>query len=468
MRYLLLSAIIFVAMVVTSCRTEHLSYGQNPVISAIFTPDPAPYVHGNKVYLFADHDEDDASNFFKMKDWVLFSSEDMVNWTYLGTPLTLDTFGWARKGDHAWAAQALQYQGKWYWYVCCHTADGKDALGVAMADNPQGPWHDPIGKPLAVGFSFIDPTVFVDDDGTPYLFWGNKGFWYGELNRDMVSFKDGYKQVPGYTDPQAFGPLQSKMDWSIGKNRDMTQYEEGPWVTKRKGLYYVVYPAGGVPEYMAYSTAPTINGPWTFRGRIMDEAKNSFTIHGGNIRFRGHDYMFYHNGLLPRGGGFHRSTAIEEFKFNKDGSIPFIPFTKEGAKPLGTVNPHRRVEAETMAYSNGVSLDRNDGTEHCVTSIHNGDWIKLYNVNFGKHKARKLTLGIRNFKHSGTIAFCLDNIDAVPFATVTLQDSNTTQIITELHNSIHGVHDVYIRFIADTGSELFDFDWWQISANNNF
>lgn len=73
----------------------------------------------------------------------------------------------------------------------------------------------------------------------------------------------------------------------------MTQYEEGPWVTKRNGIYYAVYPAGGVPEYMAYSTAPSVHGPWTFKGRIMNEAENSFTIHGGNIHFKGHDYMFY-------------------------------------------------------------------------------------------------------------------------------------------------------------------------------
>lgn len=259
---------------------------QNPVISAIYTPDPAPYVHGDKVYLFVDHDEDDAT-YFLMKDWLVFSSEDMVNWQYLGAQVNTATFKWAKQGDRAWAAQAVEHKGKWYWYLCCNTDDGKDALCVAVADSPTGPWRDAIGGPLATGFGFIDPTVFIDDDGKPYLFWGNKGFWYGELNDDMISFKNGYKEVPGYTDPKSFGTLQSKMDWSIGKEREMTQYEEGPWVTKRNGIYYAVYPAGGVPEYMAYSTAPSVHGPWTFKGRIMNEAENSFTIHGGNIHFKG-------------------------------------------------------------------------------------------------------------------------------------------------------------------------------------
>ena len=67
------------------------AYAQNPAISAIYTPDPAPYVHDDKVYLFVDHDEDDAL-YFKMKDWIVFESSDMVNWTYLGAQVSTATF----------------------------------------------------------------------------------------------------------------------------------------------------------------------------------------------------------------------------------------------------------------------------------------------------------------------------------------------------------------------------------------
>lgn len=432
---------------------------QNPAISAIYTPDPAPYVHGDKVYLFVDHDEDDAM-YFLMKDWLVFSTEDMVNWTYLGAQVNTATFKWAKQGDRAWAAQAVEYKGKWYWYLCCNTADGKDALAVAVADRPEGPWRDAIGGPLATGFGFIDPTIFIEDDGTPYLFWGNKGFWYGQLNEDMISFKDGYKEVPGYTDPKSFGDLQSKTDWSIGRERMMTQYEEGPWVTKRNGTYYAVYPAGGVPEYMAYSTAPSIHGPWTFKGRIMDEAQNSFTIHGGNITFKGHDYMFYHNGALPNGGGFRRATAIEEFKFNADGTIPFIPFTKEGVKPVGTLNPYQRVEAETMSSSWGVKLDRQAGAEHRVTSIHNGDWIKVRNVDFGNVSPKTFIAKVLNIKHSGTIELYKDALDGRPFARLKV-NTDYTSLSAPIFNGPTGTHDVYILFRGGD-DELYDFDWWQI------
>lgn len=73
---------------------------QNPIIQTSFTPDPAPYVHNDTVYLFVDHDEDDAL-YFKMKDWMLYSTTDMVNWTYRGTPMSTATFQWAKQGDNA-------------------------------------------------------------------------------------------------------------------------------------------------------------------------------------------------------------------------------------------------------------------------------------------------------------------------------------------------------------------------------
>lgn len=93
------------------------AYASDPLVVTSFTPDPAPYVHGDTVYLFTGHDEDDAL-YFKMKDWQLFSTTDMLNWTYRGTPISTATFAWAEQGDNAWAAQAIERDGRWYWYIC--------------------------------------------------------------------------------------------------------------------------------------------------------------------------------------------------------------------------------------------------------------------------------------------------------------------------------------------------------------
>lgn len=446
-------------------------FAQNPIISNMFTPDPAPFVYGDKVYLFVDHDEEN-STYFHMKDWMLYSTDDMVNWTYLGTMITTETFAWAKHGDRAWASQGVERNGKWYWYVCCNTRTGGDALAVAVADDPQGPWIDAIGKPLAEGFGFIDPTVFIDDDGRAYLFWGNKGLWYGELNDDMVSFKNGYQEVPGYHDPECFGELQMKENWANGGKKElMTQYEEGPWLMKRNGTYILSYPAGGVPEHMAYSTAPTINGPWTYRGKIMDLADNSFTIHGGNITFKGRDFMFYHNGALPGGGGFCRSACVEEFKWNADGSFPFIPQTKEGiVTPVKNLDPYKRVEAETQAEARGLKVDRNPGKDHFVTSIHDGDWMRVRSVDFKECGQKAVVVVVGEQKGKGTIEFYTDNMEGKPFCTVPVNRDNagfpTAAFTYLIDTDVKGVHDVYIVFRCES-AEPFTFDWWQFNAHAN-
>lgn len=436
-----------------------VSFAQNPAITTSYTPDPAPFSYGDRLYVFTGHDEDDAT-YFKMNDWQVFYTEDMVNWTYAGTPVSTETFKWAYHGDRAWASQAIERNGRWYWYVCLNDAEKRDVLAVAVADDPQGPYVDAIGGPLATGWSFIDPSVFVDDDGRAYLFWGNKGLWYGELNDDMISFKDGYKEVPGFHDPACFGPESMKMNWAKGKEEMMVGFEEGPWVSKRGDLYYISYPSGGVPEHMAYSTAPSIDGPWTYRGRIMDEAENSFTIHGGQVGFKGRNYMFYHNGALPDGGGFHRSTCVEEFTYGEDGSIPFIPFTKHGPAPVGTIDPYERVEAETMSSSWGVKTDRLAGKEHYVTRIHNGDWIKVREADFGTEAPRHLSLEVLNFKNPGNIEFYTDSVGGTPFASVAVTSARSMTI--ELNVPVTGKHDVYILFRGGD-EQLFDFDWWQVT-----
>lgn len=439
---------------------------QNPVVQTSFTPDPAPVVVGDTLYLFTDHDEDDAQ-YFRMKDWQLYSTTDMINWTYRGTPLATETFKWAKQGDNAWAAQAIERNGKWYWYVAAEdTVDHLHGVGVAVADRPEGPYVDPIGKPLVPGdWGYIDPSVFIDDDDQAWLIWGNNGCWYAPLNPDMVSLAGPIKEVPGLNDPDAFGPLRKKMDYATNTEMMKTKYEEGPWLTKRNGIYYLAYAAGGVPEHMAYSTAENINGPWKFGGRIMDEAENSFTIHGGNVEFKGHNYMFYHNGGLPNGGGFRRSTCIEEFEFNPDGTIPFIPQTKEGVKPIGTLNPYQRVEAETMANSYGLKTDRTQGVNHYITSVHNGDWLKLRNVDLGSDTPKSVTATSRGGSDGATIQFRLDSLGGpiiaeLPLANGSDWQTSQIEITPDPNTNLTGIHDIYLLF-RGPDTQLPDLDHWQ-------
>ena len=304
---------------------------QQRVTARSYTPDPAPVVSGKTLYVFTGHDMDTAT-YFRMPDWQLFSTRDMKHWKDHGIVMSTATFKWARQGDNAWASQAIERNGKWYWYVAAEdTSCGLHGIGVAVADRPEGPWIDPLGKPLIPGgWGYIDPSVFIDDDGQAYLFWGNNGCWYAKLNKDMISIDKSFadhgicdmRQM--LDDESQFGPRVMKMDYQLHKKVMKTGFEEAPWIYKIGDTYFLEYAAGGVPEHWAYSTAKSIHGPWTYQGRITDEAPGSFTIHGGTIDFKGKSYLFYHDGLPSGGNGFRRSTAILPFKRMKDDRIPKI------------------------------------------------------------------------------------------------------------------------------------------------
>jgi len=171
--------------------------------------------------------------------------------------------------------------------------------------------------------------------------------------------------------------------------------------------------------------------------------------------------MFYHYGLLPNGGGFRRSTSIEEFNWNGD-KIPFIPFTKEGVtKPLRNFDPYQKVSAPTMAESYGLKTDRNAGKDnHYLTSINNGDWLKVRSVDFGNNVPSAVTVEVSDAQRNGTVEFYLDNLEGRPIAKIEIAPDSKGQLKSQVKGKAAGVHDLLILFRGDDG-ELFNFKSWQ-------
>lgn len=426
---------------------------QNPIIQTIYTADPAPLVHNDTVWLYTGHDED-SSTWFTMKDWRCYSTTDMVNWTDHGSPLSLKTFSWAVKD--AWAGQCIFRNGKFYWYVPMNAKGQGMSIGVAVSDRTTGPFVDAIGKPLVhSGNGDIDPTVFIDDDGQAYLYWGNPYLKYVRLNQDMVSYSGDVVTVP--LNKEGFNVRYKDAD------KRPSAYEEGPWLYKRNSLYYLLYPAGGVPEHIAYSTSQSPTGPWQYRDTIMRviQKGGAFTNHPGLIDYKGRSYFFYHNGALPGGGGFTRSVAVEEFTYNDDGSIPRINNTVEGVNPVQNLNPFVQQQAETIAWANGIetALDSINGVY--VTDIDNGDYIKVRSVDF-KKGAKSFEANIASTS-GGTLEIRLDDPAGELIATCLIKSTGgmqnwTTQ--TFKTRSIKGVHDVFFVFKGN-GDNLFNFNWWK-------
>jgi hypothetical protein len=294
------------------CSSLHAA---NPVITNVFTADPAAFVYQGKVYLYTGHDEaPDSNHGYRMKDWLCFSSTNMVDWESQGSPLSVTNFSWA-KAD-AWAGQVIERSGKFYWYVAIEhgTIHGK-AIGVAVSDSPTGPFKDARGSALVsndmttaakISWDDIDPTVWIDDDGQAYLIWGNSRCYMAKLKENMIELAGDIQMI------------------------DVPAFEEAPWIHKHGNLYYLSY-ATGFPEKTSYATAPKITGPWTYRGVVAEMAGNCNTIHQAIIDYKGKSYFIYHNGGVQRSGGsFRRSVCIDYLHYNPDGTIERIVQTTEG------------------------------------------------------------------------------------------------------------------------------------------
>jgi arabinoxylan arabinofuranohydrolase len=290
---------------------DTLEPGENPIIRERFSSDPAALVHDGRVWLYTGHDEAEIwQNFFVMWDWQLYSSDDLVNWTHHGSPISVETFDWA--ASDAWASQAIERDGKFYFYATVrHRTINGFSIGVAVADSPQGPFVDARGSalitndmtagPNGMDWDDIDPTVFIDSKGQAYLFWGNTVARYARLKDNMIELD---------------GPIV---------DLDLPLFTEAPWIHEHEGTYYLSY-AYGFPERIAYATADSITGPWQFRNVINDIVLGSPTNHQSIIEFEGDWYFFYHNAELPGGGEFRRSVAVERLFYDADGDI--LPITQ--------------------------------------------------------------------------------------------------------------------------------------------
>jgi beta-xylosidase len=296
----------------------------NPIVTNIYTADPAPLVVGNTMYIYAGRDEaaSGGSNFL-MREWHVLSSTDAANWTDNGAKANIGTFGWA--GADAWAGEVEPRNGKYYWYTSINgNGAGWMNIGVAVGDTPLGPFTDAKGGPVisdstpnSSGLN-IDPTVFVDDDGQAYMYWG--GYWSPRAVRLASNMVDTVGNV----------------ETPVG----LTDYWEAPFMFKRNGLYYMIYAANDTNGCVTsssyacqrYATATNPMGPWTHRGVVLGQV-SSTTNHAGVVEFNGQWYMVYHNANAPGGGNFRRSVAVDRMYFNADGTIQQVVQTTTGPPP---------------------------------------------------------------------------------------------------------------------------------------
>lgn len=427
-----------------SCGLLNSLNAQRPIIQTKYTADPAPMVYNDTVFLYTTHDEDDAEG-FKMQDWLLYTSTDMVNWTDHGVVASLKSFDWVKRDNGAWAEQVVERNGKFYMYCPIHG----NGIGVLVSDSPYGPFKDPLGKPLVwqkEHWDDIDPTVFIDEDGQAYMYWGNPNCYYVKLNEDMISYSGDIvklKETPEH-------------------------YQEGPWFYKRNGHYYLAFASTCCPEGIGYAMSDSSTGPWKTKGYIMRPTERTRGNHPGIMDYKGKSYVFGLNyDLLKLETNTHyerRSVSVAEMHYNEDGTIQEVPYWADTKlEQIGTFNPFRKVEAETMAWGYGLKTAPNADKSLSVVDVNNGEYICVRGVNFGKNKARRFEVSALPLE-GGNLKIRLDAPDGKIVGNVNIPQGNETSKY-ELYscevNAVSGIHDLYLSFEGENNKDLFELDYWK-------
>ncbi len=429
---------------------------QKPVVQTSFTADPAPMVYKDTVFLYTGHDEDYApagQSQFRMKEWLLYTSTDMVNWTDHGAVASLKNFSWVKdKENGAWAAHCIERNGKFYLY--CPMPGGM-GIGVLVADSPYGPFVDPIGKPLIKNSrEDIDPAVFIDEDGQAYMYWGNPNLWYVKLNEDMISTSGEI--------------IKDEKVRKIQGQQDPYHYQEGPWVWKRNEHYYLAYASTCCPEGMGYSMGKSATGPWEFKGYIMPPDKRATGNHPGIIHYKGKSYVFGFNFrlnfMMTDKHHERRSVCVAEMTYNPDGTIRELPWWDDGVavEQVEWVNPYKRTEAETISWSQGLKTEYDNGVGMYVASVHNGDYIQLKGVDF-KKGAKSFEISAASASSGGTIEIRLDDLQGTLLGVCDISNTGgweNWKLFSTRVDKIKGCHDLFFIFKGKEG-ELFNLDYWK-------
>ncbi|MFI1722709.1 family 43 glycosylhydrolase [Streptomyces sp. NPDC020489] len=290
---------------------------KSPVLPGL-NADPNIVRFGDTFYLYPTTDGFEGWSGTQFK---AYSSTDLVHWKDHGVILDLGPdVSWA--DSRAWAPTIAEKNGTYYFYFC---ADAN--IGVAVSDSPTGPFKDALGQPLLKAGQFsgqmIDPAVFTDDDGQSYLYWGNGHAYVAPLNDDMTS-----------------------LDLTRMKDITPSGYNEGTFVIKRQGTYYLTWSENDTrdPNYrVAYATGPSPTGPWTKRGVILEKDLSLGVKGPGHhsiVRVPGTDdwYVAYHRFAIPGGDGTHRETTIDKLEFDADGLIKKVVPTLTGVDPVTIVH----------------------------------------------------------------------------------------------------------------------------------
>jgi len=373
---------------------------QNPVIRDQYTADPTARVFGDKVWLFASHDiispVEPERKWFCMADYHVFSSENLRDWTDHGVILSQENVPWGDSDGYSmWAPDCVEKDGKYYFVFPDAPASGRGfAIGVAVADAPQGPYV-PFEKSLEGVFG-IDPCVLQASDGNTYFYWSGMGLQGAKIKDDFTAL-DG-------------APV--RLDTPLPEG-----FKEGPFIFEREGRFYLTYPwVQDRTETLAYAMSDNPLGPYEFKGLIMEQSPSEcWTNHHSLVQYKGEWYLFYHHNDYSPTFDKNRSVRIDKISFNADGTIMQVTPTLRGVgiTPAGEKIQVDRYSAIYHVASYIDFLDPQRPFDGWFVSLgRSGTWVRYDDIDFGASAPSSMTVRYRAPKASKA-SFWLSDEDSL-------------------------------------------------------
>lgn len=318
MRYLLLAGLVGICFV-AEAQTKKTS--GNPIFEGWYA-DPEGTIINKEYWVFPTYSD----KYEKQVFLDAFSSPDLLNWQKHARIVDTASIKWAKKA--MWAPAIVEKDKKYYLFFAANDIQNNNeagGIGVAVADQPQGPFKDLLGKPLLDKFQNgaqpIDQFVFKDKDGQYYMIYG------GWRHCNIVKLKSDFTGFLPFADGSTFKEITPK------------GYVEGPIMFIRDQKYYFMWSEGGWggPNYkVAYAMSNSPFGPFERIGTVLQQDSTVATGAGHHsvIPVPGKDewYIVYHRRPLGETAANHRVTCIDKMIFDKDGLIQPVKITFEGVK----------------------------------------------------------------------------------------------------------------------------------------
>jgi arabinoxylan arabinofuranohydrolase len=259
----------------------------NPLISELGMSDPHMLVVDDVCYVFTGLDVGFGVKEWVMPEWRIYRSEDLIKWQHVGTIKPEDNY-MGKGNTECWACDIVKRNGKYYFYF----SDRSRSFGVMVADKPEGPYVDALGKPLVNSF---DPHIFIDDDRKPYVLWGSTKYGIARLKNSMIELDEEPRKI-------------------VNNRKDTFPAMDKVTLHKYKGTYYL-----GCSGY--YSTSKNVYGPYEYKGLLGESyGLNTPFAHGDYFVWKGNWYFVWCK-YRDRKVDKVRDCYIAPVIYNKDGSM---------------------------------------------------------------------------------------------------------------------------------------------------